>query len=166
MHQGHNPSIKTAVKSNSAEALEEDIEASLASQKKKIEELKNRIEFLTNDDEYYLTKALVNCTNQICVLLQHDANQKKHDWRSLLEFRFLVNLYNVLPIHGLISKSRNEILEQEKQLSKNFNQEADNIIKNLQNEIKEYEDKLNQNQVLYNKLKPLLKNREKGITIR
>ena len=136
--------------------LMDELETSFASTHENITRLKKGLEVLTNDDKSYLVKALINCTNQIVALLKQDAKQTKHDWRSLLEYRFLVNLYNVLPTHYIISKSKNEIFKQDEQLRKNFNEEAEKSITDMQKLIATYENNLKDQEKVYIFMKDFL----------
>lgn len=136
--------------------LMNELEKSFASSHEDITRLKKGLEVLTNNDKSYLVKALINCTNQIVVLLKQDAKQTKHDWRSLLEYRFLVNLYNVLPAHYIISKSKNEIFDQDDKLRKNFNEEAEMSVKDIQELIAKYKNNLKDLEEAYISMKEFL----------
>ena len=114
---------------------------------------KKMLAYIRNGNDSYLTKAVLNCTKQTTILLKNDAVSSRHDWRSVLKYRFLRNLYQILPLQKLIVKSNNEIKEQDKKINDVFYNEAENEIVEREKLFKELEDKQNARISTYNSLK-------------
>lgn len=127
---------------------------------KKIDNLEKMIDlskkfhdYIRNGNDSYLTKAVLNCTKQTTILLKNDTDSSRHDWRSVLKYRFLRNLYQILPLQKLIVKSNDEIKKQDKEINDVFYNEAENEIDEREILFKELDEKLNAQISTYNSLK-------------
>lgn len=110
-------------------------------------------DYIRNGNNSYLTKAVLNCTKQTTILLKKDADSLRHDWRSVLKYRFLRNLYQILPLQKLIVESNNEIKIQDKKINDDFYKEAEKEFVEREKLFKELEDNLNAQISTYNSLK-------------
>ena len=104
-----------------------------------------------------MTKAVLNCTKQTTILLKKDTDSSRHDWRSVLKYRFLRNLYQILPLQKIIVKSNNEIKVQDKKINDDFYNEAKNEFVEREKLFKELEDDLNDKISMYNFLKKFIR---------
>ena len=110
-------------------------------------------DYIRNGNNSYLTKAVLNCTKQINLLLKKDTDSSRHDWRSVLKYRFLRNLYQILPLQKLIVESNNEIKAQDKKINGDFYYEAEKEFVEREKLFNELEDNLNAQVSTYNILK-------------
>lgn len=130
-----------------------NLEQGIDNNRKMLDLCKKMLAYIRNGNDSYLTKAVLNCTKQTTILLKNDAVSSRHDWRSVLKYRFLRNLYQILPLQKLIVKSNNEIKEQDKKINDVFYNEAENEIVEREKLFKELEDKQNARISTYNSLK-------------
>ena len=86
-------------------------------------------------------------------MLKKDADSSRHDWRSVLKFRFLRSLYLILPLQKLIVESNNEIKTQDKKINDDFYYEAEKEFVEREKLFNELDDNLNAQVSTYNILK-------------
>lgn len=110
-------------------------------------------DYIRKGNNSYLTKAVLNCTKQTTILLKKDADSSRHDWRSVLKYRFLRSLYLILPLQKLIVESNNEIKAQDKKINDDFYYEAEKEFVEREKLFNELEDNLNAQVSTYNFLK-------------
>lgn len=120
-------------------------------------------DYIRKGNNSYLTKAVLNCTKQTTILLKKDADSSRHDWRSVLKYRFLRSLYLILPLQKLIVESNNEIKTQDKKINDDFYYEAEKEFVEREELFKKLKDNLDTQISTYNSLKrihsSLIKNR-------
>ena len=110
-------------------------------------------DYIRKGNNSYLTKAVLNCTKQTTILLKKDADSSRHDWRSVLKYRFLRSLYLILPLQKLIVESNNEIKTQDKKINDDFYYEAEKEFVEREKLFNELDDNLNAQVSTYNILK-------------
>lgn len=134
-----------------------NLEKEIDNLEKMIDLSKKFHDYIRNGNNSYLTKAVLNCTKQTTILLKKDTDSSRHDWRSVLKYRFLRNLYQILPLQKIIVKSNNEIKVQDKKINDDFYNEAENEIVEREKLFKELEDDLNDKISTYNFLKKFIR---------
>lgn len=130
-----------------------NLEQGIDNNRKMLDLCNKMLVYIRNGNDSYLTKAVLNCTKQTTILLKNDAISSRHDWRSVLKYRFLRNLYQILPLQKLIVKSNNEIKEQDKKINDIFYNEAENEILEREKLFRELKDNLDTQISTYNFLK-------------
>lgn len=121
---------------------------------RKMSDLCNKmLVYIRKGNDSYLTKAVLNSTKQTTILLKNDAASSRHDWRSVLKYRFLRSLYLILPLQKLIVESNNEIKTQDKKINDDFYYEAEKEFVEREKLFNELDDNLNAQVSTYNILK-------------
>lgn len=92
--------------------------------------------------DMYMTRAIQVCTEKIAEMIEKDFQQGKYDWRSILEYRFFLNLCNVYPIDKIILNNREKIHDQDKNLMNKFKSDLTESLNRMQKQQKEIDNTL------------------------